>query len=37
VLKDHLSFYASTGQNPADVGGEWRCFVDGERVSVQEG
>jgi len=38
-LKDYLSFYASVGgEREAQVyGGEWRCFVDGERVGVQEG
>ncbi|KAL7420543.1 mRNA-decapping enzyme subunit 2 [Cryptotrichosporon argae] len=32
-LKDYVSFYAS-GKSAA---GEWACFVDGERVGVQEG
>ena len=36
-LKDHLSFYASTGVSADQAGGEWRCLVDGERVGVQEG
>lgn len=36
-IKDHLSFYAATGKTDAELGGQWRCFVDGEQVSEQEG
>ncbi len=36
-LKDYVSFYATSGMDKDKVGGEWRCFVDGERVGVQEG
>ncbi|KAK4688377.1 hypothetical protein P7C73_g1731, partial [Tremellales sp. Uapishka_1] len=36
-IKDYVSFYASTGVDKTRAGGEWRCFVDDERVGVQEG
>ncbi|WVQ96329.1 hypothetical protein IAU59_003433 [Kwoniella sp. CBS 9459] len=36
-LRDHYSFYASTGLKPDKVGGHWKCFVDDEEVGVQEG
>ncbi|CAD6587646.1 MAG: mRNA-decapping enzyme subunit 2 [Tremellales sp. Tagirdzhanova-0007] len=36
-IKDHLSFYASTGIDKKKLGGEWVCFVDDERVGLQEG
>lgn len=36
-LKDHLCFYASTGQSREALGGEWNCFVDGEKVAAQDG
>ncbi|ORY22024.1 hypothetical protein BCR39DRAFT_474151 [Naematelia encephala] len=36
-IKDYVSFYASTGMDKTEAGGEWRCFVDDERVGVQEG
>jgi uncharacterized protein (DUF427 family) len=37
ALKNYVSFYASTGMSADATGGEWRCYVDGERVGVQEG
>ncbi|WVR06562.1 hypothetical protein IAU60_003593 [Kwoniella sp. DSM 27419] len=37
ALKDHLSFYASTGADKRKLGGEWKCYVDDEQVGVQEG
>ncbi|OCF37264.1 hypothetical protein I317_00009 [Kwoniella heveanensis CBS 569] len=36
-LKDHFSFYASTGTDSRRAGGRWQCFVDDEEVGVQEG
>ncbi|WRT68024.1 uncharacterized protein IL334_004999 [Kwoniella shivajii] len=36
-IKDHFSFYASTGTNERNAGGKWRCYVDEEEVGVQEG
>lgn len=34
-IKGYLSFYASSGRN--GKGGQWKCYVDGEEVGVQEG
>ncbi|ORX37182.1 hypothetical protein BD324DRAFT_625082 [Kockovaella imperatae] len=36
-LKDHVSFYASTGVDEEEVGGRWDCFVDDEKVVPQAG
>jgi hypothetical protein len=39
-LKGYLSFYASssaTSGRGQGGKGEWRCFVDGEEVGIQEG
>lgn len=36
-IKDYLSFYAASGQNKEAIGGDWRCFVDGEQVAAQDG
>lgn len=39
-LKGYLSFYASssaTSGRGQEGRGEWRCFVDGEEVGIQEG
>lgn len=34
-LKGHLSFYASSGREKGQ--GDWICYVDDERVGLQEG
>lgn len=39
-LKGYLSFYASSSASTArgkGEKGEWRCYVDGEEVGIQEG